>query len=256
MKRLALLLLLLGLVAKASASKVGGGRVEQCIVSGRALQENLNASTDYLVPNHDGYSRYRLPYDILRDSLRYTIYLPEGYDRNRNKEYPLLVILFDAERAFPYPGDSGLLHAADSALTRKKVKPMIVVAIDAAENPHADFFYPGRSDYPETLIRGMMCYLTDTYRILRTNVSHKMLQNSLEEWKEYTIVEYNQDFVYIPADNQYRRWAGFHFRLHFDLHEADDFDYRDGDPTTLANLIRIIGRRFGTYTFPTRHLLI
>jgi predicted alpha/beta superfamily hydrolase len=88
---------------------------------------------------------------ILGNRRHVTVFLPAGYDEQRDRRYPVLYMqdgqnLFEPGRAF-IPGQHWRLHeAADAALSARTARPTIVVGIDNAGSARIDEYTPTRDD--------------------------------------------------------------------------------------------------------------
>lgn len=112
------------------------------------------------------------------------VWLPPRYDavENNARRYPVLYLndgqnLF--ERATAYTGvEWGVDETADRLIRQEEVPPLLVVGIDNAQNDRMKEYIPYRSlqprilwprgrDYPEFLIREVIPFVTQRYRIAR-----------------------------------------------------------------------------------------
>lgn len=116
---------------------------------------------------------------ILNNDRDVVVYLPPGYESNRNKRYAVLYLhdgqnLFDGATSF-IPGKEWRVdETAQALITAGKIKPLIIVGIYNAGKDRIDEYTPsadekykmgGKADlYGQMLIEELKPYIDATYR--------------------------------------------------------------------------------------------
>ncbi len=116
---------------------------------------------------------------IFENTREVTIYLPPGYDDHADRCYPVLYMqdgqnLFDPQRSF-IPGQHWrLAEAADSVISERKARPMIIVGIDNMGAQRIDEYTPTRDsvrnfggradDYAKMLLEELKPLIDESYR--------------------------------------------------------------------------------------------
>ncbi|MFW5687090.1 MAG: alpha/beta hydrolase, partial [Halanaerobium sp.] len=119
--------------------------------------------------------------EVLNNKRKIRIYLPPSYSTEKNKYYPVLYV-HDGQNVFQaaesYSGESWNLHQTAELLIRENlIEEIIIVAADnmqeerLSEYAHQDGIYKGKKvrargfDYEKFLVRELMPYLAENYRI-------------------------------------------------------------------------------------------
>lgn len=121
---------------------------------------------------------------IFRNTRMLRVWLPPRYDapENETRHYPVLYLndgqnLFD--RMTAYTGvEWGVDETADRLIRQEEIPPIVIVGIDNAQNDRIKEYIPYRSlqprilwpkgsYYPEFLIREVMPFLSQRYRVAR-----------------------------------------------------------------------------------------
>lgn len=102
--------------------------------------------------------------NILQKEVHYTIYLPEGYEKNERK-YPVTYLLHghgDTDDGWVQYGEINRL--ADDAIKKGTIPPMIIVTPDGFKS-----FYMNASDgsmnYEDFFIQELIPYIEKTYKV-------------------------------------------------------------------------------------------
>ncbi len=104
--------------------------------------------------------------DILGRSVRYTVYLPDGYGSG-TADYPVLYLLHglgDDHTAWVAKG--ALLTLADSLIRSGEIVPMVIVTPDAWDSWYVND-YAGKCRYEDMFFEEFMPYVENTYRVRR-----------------------------------------------------------------------------------------
>jgi enterochelin esterase-like enzyme len=127
---------------------------------------------------------HEFPSRIFRNTRMLRVWLPPGYDaaENKTRHYPVLYLndgqnLFD--RTSAYTGvEWGVDETADRLIRGQTIPPLIIVGIDNAQAGRMKEYLPYRSFqppilrpqgklYPEFLIREVMPFVCERYRVAR-----------------------------------------------------------------------------------------
>jgi enterochelin esterase-like enzyme len=149
---------------------------QQDVESGTSVAGNASVTGDLRL--HEFHSR------IFRNTRRLRVWLPPEYDaaRNSGRDYPVLYLndgqnLFD--RATAFGGVEWQIdETADRLIRQEAIPPLIIVGIDNAQTGRMKEYLPYRSlqppilrprgkCYPKFLIREVMPYVKERYRIAR-----------------------------------------------------------------------------------------
>lgn len=101
---------------------------------------------------------------LLKKDVRFSIYLPEGYERNQ-RQYPVLYLLHgytDDETGWVQFGE--VQRIADESISAGNATPMIIVMPDAGVSWYMNAF-DGKQDYEDFFIKEFIPYVEKTYRI-------------------------------------------------------------------------------------------
>ncbi len=104
--------------------------------------------------------------DILNKTIRYSVYLPDGYGSSTT-DYPVLYLLHglgDDHTAWVVKGD--LLRIADSLIRSGEIVPMVIVTPDAWDSWYVND-YAGTCCYEDMFFKEFMPYVESTYRVRR-----------------------------------------------------------------------------------------
>ena len=111
-----------------------------------------------------------LPSQVMKKTMRYSIYLPPGYETTR-RTYPVLYLLHgysDDDSAWIHFGD--LPAIMDEALSRRDVAPMIVVMPDGGTSWYVDNF-DSSVKWEEYFIKEFLPYIESRFRVHPTRSS-------------------------------------------------------------------------------------
>lgn len=126
------------------------------------------------VRKHEGFASRFLP--AARDI---SVYLPPGYDEDKRRTYPLLVLqdgqnLFDPETSFVRGRTWRVAEHADAAIEAGEVEPLVIAGVANAGERRLAEYTPSRDwklgggearSYGEMLIRELLPFLGAQYRL-------------------------------------------------------------------------------------------
>lgn len=126
------------------------------------------------VHKHTGFASRFLPGE--RDV---TVYVPPGYEEDRERRYPLLILqdgqnLFDPETSFIRGRTWRVAEHADEAMVAGEVEPLVIVGVANAGERRMAEYTPSRdwklgggeaSHYAEMLTRELLPFLQGEYRL-------------------------------------------------------------------------------------------
>ncbi|MFT5369010.1 MAG: outer membrane protein assembly factor BamB, partial [Candidatus Latescibacterota bacterium] len=110
--------------------------------------------------------------DSIEGSRRFEVYLPAGYDQNKDR-YPVTYV-----HASRRPFSQGLVNVSLDNLIGKSVRPMIVVVVPSfVKGGYAEYMGDGRAVYAQTFANEVVPFIDRTYRTLasrtgRANMGH------------------------------------------------------------------------------------
>ena len=137
------------------------GVVERIKVHGKALEGNLEGDS----PDRDVF-----------------VYLPPGYERNRNQRYPVVYLLhgygLTAERWMPF---GNLAAAADQDIAAGTMKEMILVNPDAFTKYSGSMYSssPTTGDWEAYLAEDLVAYVDSHYRTIPDRMSRGLGGHSM-----------------------------------------------------------------------------
>ena len=111
--------------------------------------------------------------NILKGEVKYSIYLPDGYDTSE-RSYPVLYLLHgwtDDETAWVQYGN--VQQIADKTIQSQAATPMIIVMPDAGETWYVNS-YDGKFCYEDMFFKELIPYIEKTYRV-RTHRQYRAI---------------------------------------------------------------------------------
>ena len=102
-----------------------------------------------------------IPSELLKDSIAVKIYLPPCYSSDLTINYPTLYMLHGQMDTYNQWVSLGLLSRMDSLLLQNQVQPFIIIL----PNELKTNLDPGRSSYGEALIKEVVPYIEENFRV-------------------------------------------------------------------------------------------